>query len=159
LTLPAATSRFVVAAAELGVAVEPVVYPEGTKTASAAAAAIGCDVAQIVKSLVFMAGDNPVVVLVAGDRRVDLSKVAAILESDEVRRASLEEVRAATGFVAGGTPPFGHVQPLRVLADVSLGRHEALWAAAGTPTTVFPITGSTLARVSAAKWEDLAEEG
>jgi prolyl-tRNA editing enzyme YbaK/EbsC (Cys-tRNA(Pro) deacylase) len=116
-------------------------------------------VAQIVKSLVFMAGDDPVVVLVAGDRRVDLSKVAAILESDEVRRASLEEVRAATGFVAGGTPPFGHVQPLRVLADVSLGRHEALWAAAGTPTTVFPITGSTLARVSAAKWEDLAEEG
>jgi len=114
-------------------------------------------VAQIVKSLVFMADDSPVMVLMSGDRRVDPAKLSAAVGGAVVRRASLDEVRAATGYAAGGTPPLGHVQPLDTVADRSLERNEQVWAAAGTPTTVFPIEVERLVDLAGARWVDVAE--
>ncbi len=158
MDLPDTTKRFVSEAAELGVAVEPVLYPDGTKTAADAAAAIGCDVSAIVKSLLFMVDDAPVLVLMAGDRRVDPRKLAGLREGSKARRASLDEVREHTGFVAGGTPPFCHPKPLPVHADDSLRRNPSVWAAGGTPTTVFEIDLEQLVRVSGADWVDVAED-
>jgi prolyl-tRNA editing enzyme YbaK/EbsC (Cys-tRNA(Pro) deacylase) len=102
-----AIERFTESARTLGV--EPRIrrFPEGTKTASAAAEAIGCDVAQIVKSLVFMADGLPVIAFTSGANRVDPAKLAELAGASEARRASPEEARAATGFAVGGTPPFG----------------------------------------------------
>lgn len=128
------------------------VFPEGTKTAEDAANAIGCPVSAIVKSLVFVVGDEPVVALVPGDLRLDTSKLSAAAGGGEARRASLEEVREATGFAAGGTPPFGHIRRLRVFADPALRRNDPVWAAAGTPTTVFPISLDDLDRLASPVW-------
>lgn len=128
------------------------VFPEGTKTAEDAADAIGCEVAAIVKSLVFVVGAEPVVALVPGDLRLDTAKLSATAGGGEVRRASLDEVRDATGYAAGGTPPFGHTTDLRVFADPALKRHDVVWAAAGTPTTVFPISISDLDRLASPVW-------
>ncbi len=132
-------------------------YPEGTRTAADAAAAIGCEEAAIVKSMVFMADERPVLVLMAGDRRVDTARLAAACGADVTRRASLDEVRLHTGYAAGGTPPIGHPAPLTVLADVSLRRNDPVWAAAGTPTTVFSVAPETLGEVAGATWVDVAE--
>ncbi|MGH8874464.1 MAG: YbaK/EbsC family protein [Acidimicrobiia bacterium] len=155
MDLPAASERVRAAAAGLGLDIEVRLFSEGTKTAADAAAAIGCEVAAIVKSLVFLVDGRPVVVLVPGDLRLDTAKLAAALGGSHARRATLEEVREATGYAAGGTPPFGHARPLRVLADPALRRHQALWAAAGTPTTVFPITVEDLEGASGATWADV----
>lgn len=130
-------------------------FPEGTKTAEDAANAIGCPVAAIVKSLVFVVDDEPVVALVPGDLRLDTDKLAAVAGGSRARRASLDEVREATGFAAGGTPPFGHTRPLRVFADPALGRNDPVWAAAGTPTTVFPISIADLDRLAEPVWADV----
>ena len=124
----------------LGLDLEIHQFPDGTKTAADAAAAIGCPVAAIVKSLVFVVGEDPVLALVPGDLMLDLTKLEAVAGSGPARRATLDEVRSATGFAAGGTPPFGHVQPIRVFADEALRRNDPVWAAGGTPTTVFPIS-------------------
>lgn len=131
---------------------EIAVFPEGTKTAEDAANAIGCPVAAIVKSLVFVVDDEPVVALVPGDLRLDTVKLATAAEGGSARRASLDEVRDATGFAAGGTPPFGHATALRVFADPALRRNDPVWAAAGTPTSVFPISISDLDRLAAPVW-------
>ncbi len=109
--------------------------------------------AAIVKSLVFVViddkgGEEPVVALVPGDLRLDTDALASTAGAVKSRRASLEEVRAATGYSAGGTPPFGHITPLRVFADPALRRHDPVWAAAGTPTTVFPISIEDLDRLA-----------
>lgn len=128
------------------------VFPEGTKTAEDAANAIGCHVSAIVKSLVFVVGDEPVVALVPGDLRLDTSKLSEAAGGGEARRASLDEVRDATGFAAGGTPPFGHTRALRVFADPALKRNDPVWAAAGTPTTVFPISLTDLDRLASPVW-------
>jgi prolyl-tRNA editing enzyme YbaK/EbsC (Cys-tRNA(Pro) deacylase) len=128
------------------------VFPEGTKTAEDAAKAVGCPVSAIVKSLVFMVDDGPVVALVPGDLRLDTSLLAAAASGESARRATLDEVRDATGYAAGGTPPFGHARSLRVFADPALKRNDLVWAAAGTPTTVFPISISDLDRLAAPFW-------
>jgi prolyl-tRNA editing enzyme YbaK/EbsC (Cys-tRNA(Pro) deacylase) len=104
------------------------VLPESTRTAEEAAAACGCDVGQIVKSLVFVVDERPAMVLCAGDRRV-----TAI----DGRPAKADEVRAATGFAIGGVPPLGHDTDLRTIVDESLRRFERVWCAAGTPHAVF----------------------
>ena len=108
-----AIDRFMEAARAEGI--EPGVrrFPEGTKTADDAARAIGCDVGQIVKSLVFMADDRPVMAFTSGANRVDERKLAVIVGAQEVRRATPEEARSATGFAVGGTPPFGHPERSR----------------------------------------------
>jgi prolyl-tRNA editing enzyme YbaK/EbsC (Cys-tRNA(Pro) deacylase) len=135
------------------------VFPEGTKTADDAARAIGCPVSAIVKSLVFVVETEgvarPVVALVPGDLRLDTAKLARVAGGGDVRRATLEEVRDSTGYAAGGTPPFGHSQPLPVFADPRLRRNDPVWAAAGTPTTVFPIRIDDLDRLSSPVWVDV----
>jgi len=128
------------------------VFPEGTKTAEDAAKAVGCPVSAIVKSLVFVVDDQPVVALVPGDLRLDTGLLAEAAGGESARRASLDEVRRATGYAAGGTPPFGHARPLRVFADPALKRNDPVWAAAGTPTTVFPISISDLDRLASPVW-------
>lgn len=128
------------------------VFPEGTKTAEDAAAAIGCPVSAIVKSLVFTVDGEPVVALVPGDLRLDTQRLAVVAGGASARRASLDEVREATGFAAGGTPPFGHTTALRVFADPGLKRNDPVWAAAGTPTTVFPISIADLDRLARPVW-------
>ena len=150
--LPAASQRVLDAARARGLDLEVHHFPDGTKTAADAAAAIGCPVAAIVKSLVFILGEDPVMVLVPGDRMLDLARLEAISGSGPARRATLEEVRNATGFAAGGTPPFGHIQPIRVFADEALRRNDPVWAAGGTPTTVFPISLLDLDRLASPSW-------
>lgn len=154
--IPRAARRVQEAAARRGLSILIEEFPEGTKTARDAAAAVGCPVSAIVKSLVFVVGDRPVLALVPGDRRLDPDKLARVAGGGKARRASLEEVREATGYAAGGTPPFGHDTELAVYADQALRRHEELWAAAGTPTTVFRVGPTELARASEARWADLS---
>ncbi|MGH8946584.1 MAG: YbaK/EbsC family protein [Acidimicrobiia bacterium] len=155
--LPAASRRLLESMPELMAEVRH--FPEGTKTAEDAAAAIGCPVSAIVKSLVFVVADGdseqPVVALVPGDRRLDTAKLAAAADREGSRRATLDEVREATGYAAGGTPPFGHAHELKVFADPSLRRNDPVWAAAGTPTTVFPISLADLDRLAAPIWTDV----
>jgi Cys-tRNA(Pro) deacylase len=130
-------------------------FPEGTHTAEDAARAIGCDVAQIVKSLVFLAAGDPVVVLVCGSDRVDESKLAGVLGAHSARRATANEAREATGFVVGGVPPFGHRMLIPVVVDDALLRHAVVWAAAGLPDAVFPIAPRDLVRLSGATEADV----
>lgn len=152
----ASTRRLVEFAAGLGFDMQITDFPEGTKTAEDAAAAIDCDVAAIVKSLVFTVDGEPVVALVPGDRRLDTSALARVAGGTKVDRAPLDTVRQATGFVAGGTPPFGHASELRVFADNALRRHDPVWAAGGTPSTVFPISLAELDRLATPTWTDIS---
>jgi len=154
--LPPASRRVADAARTLGLEIDIHQFPEGTKTAADAAAAIGCPVAAIVKSLVFVVGEEAVVALVPGDLMLDLTKLEAAAGAGPARRATLDEVRDATGFAAGGTPPFGHALTLRVFADEALRRNEPVWAAGGTPTTVFPITLDDLDRSAKPIWGELS---
>ncbi|HET8605520.1 MAG TPA: YbaK/EbsC family protein [Gaiellaceae bacterium] len=108
------------------------VLPDSTRTAAEAAAAVGCEVGQIVKSLVFVRDEDPVMVLCAGDRRVGADRLG-------LRAASADEARAATGFAIGGVPPLGHDRELETLVDSSLRRFETVWCAAGTPHAVFEV--------------------
>lgn len=156
MELPRASVRVVSAAEAAGLVIDVRQFPEGTKTARDAAAAIGCDVAAIVKSLVFTVAERPVIAFVPGDRRLDIELLAEAAGGGQVDRASLEVVRDATGYAAGGTPPFGHATQLPVYADVALRRHDPVWAAAGTPTTVFPIALADLERVAAPVWTPLS---
>ena len=139
------------AAAALGLDIEVRTFPEGTRTAGDAAAAVGCDVAQIVKSLVFVVDEEPVVALVGGADRLDEAKLAAAAGGTAVRRASADEVRAATGFAVGGVPPFGHARAMRCFVDDALLGHHVVWAAAGTPTHVFASDPAALVRAAGAE--------
>lgn len=150
--LPQASRRLL---ESVDLSAEVLVFPEGTKTAEDAARAVGCPVSAIVKSLVFVVDDEPVVALVPGDLRLDTDKLAAAAGGSSARRATLDEVRETTGFAAGGTPPFGHSRSLRVFADPALRRNDPVWAAAGTPTTVFPISITDLDRFALPVWADV----
>lgn len=147
--------RFLARAADAGLAPQVRDFPAGTRTAADAAAAIGCDVAAIVRSLVFVAGDRPVLVLTSGANRVDEAAVASELGVAGLRKASADEVRAATGYAIGGTPPFGHDTDLPVVCDRDLTHLEEVWAAAGSPTTVFPLPPDELLRVTGARVADV----
>ena len=147
---PAPHPRFAAALDDSGLDVDVRSFPESTRTAADAASAIGCDVDQIVKSLVFEAGGTPTMVLVDGASRVDESRLARELGVDAVGRADPDTVRAATGYAIGGVPPFGHATQLPVLVDRGLLEHDVVWAAAGTPNTVFPIAPSALVDVAGA---------
>jgi len=127
-------------------------FPASTRTAADAASAIGCDVAAIGKSLVFMAAESgtPVLVIASGANRVDEARVATAL-GEPIRKATADEVRAATGYAIGGVPPFGHAAPLRTFLDPDLAAFDPVWVAAGTPRTVFPIAFEALAAACAGK--------
>lgn len=155
--LPESSQRLLKAVPDLNTEIH--FFPEGTKTARDAAQAIGCPVSAIVKSLVFVVQDGtseePVVALVPGDLRLDVAKLAVEADAATSRRATLDEVKDATGYAAGGTPPFGHRQSLRVFADPELRRTDPVWAAAGTPTTVFPISLEDLDTLAQPTWADI----
>jgi prolyl-tRNA editing enzyme YbaK/EbsC (Cys-tRNA(Pro) deacylase) len=148
-----AIDRFVEAARAAGLDPEVRRFPQGTKTAQDAARAIGCEVGQIVKSLIFMADGGAVLALTSGANRVDEALLAEAAGADDVRRASPEEARAATGFAVGGTPPFGHVDHVRAFCDEALLGYDQVWAAAGTPDAVFPLRPQDLVRISGATVE------
>ncbi|HEX5041166.1 MAG TPA: YbaK/EbsC family protein [Candidatus Limnocylindria bacterium] len=151
--------RVVAAARRAGLEIAVERFPEGTRTASDAARAVGCEVAQIVKSLVFVADGTPVVALVSGANRVDLGRLAAAVDAAEVRKADGDEARSATGFPIGGVAPFGHPGAVTVVVDRDLLAHERLWAAAGLPDAVFAIAPHELLRISGGLPADLAESG
>lgn len=151
------TTRVVDAARAHGLEVEVRRFPEGTRTAQDAAAAIGCDVGAIVKSLVLAGDGSPLVVLTSGRNRLDFGKVATALGVSEVRRADAATARAATGYPIGGTPPLGHATSLPVLLDETLLDFEEVWAAAGTPDTVFAVRPDDLLAATGARPADVAE--
>lgn len=136
-------------AAREGVALEIRTFPEGTRTADEAARAVGVPVGAIVKSLVFLAGERPVMVLVAGGRRANEQALGRHF-GEAIRRAPPEVVRRATGAAIGGVPPFGHPEALPTAMDPALFTHAVVWCAAGTPDTVFPIAPLDLLRLTGA---------
>jgi Cys-tRNA(Pro) deacylase len=150
--------RVVAAAREAGLELEIQRFPAGTRTAADAARAVGCEVGQIVKSLVFVADGGPVVALVSGANRADLGRLAAAVGAERVRRADGDEARGATGYAIGGVPPFGHARPLDVVVDIALMTHPKVWAAAGLPDAVFAIAPDDLVRVSHGRVAELAED-
>ena len=145
-----AIDRFLDAARAWGIEPDVRRFPEGTKTAGDAAAAIGCDVARIVKSLVFVADGRAILAFTSGSNRVDVAKLAAVAGAGGARRATPEEAREATGFAVGGTPLFGHPRRLPSWIDPSLLVLEEIWASAGTPDSVFPLTPADLVRCTGA---------
>lgn len=157
-----AIQRVLEAAARKGVALEVTTFDESTHTAAEAAAAVGADLGQIVKSLVFVIpaddGPEPLLCLVAGHNRVDLARLAAVTGAADVRRATAREAHDLTGFSIGGIPPIGHERPVRVIMDPDLGRYPVVWAAAGLSTAVFPVPPGTLRILSNATVAPIAEE-
>lgn len=151
------SQRVVDAAAAAGLHIDVRQFPAGTRTAQDAADAIGCTVGAIAKSIVLMTDDGPALVLTSGVNRVDYDKVAAALGVSGVRRADAEQARAATGFPIGGTAPWPHPLRLRVLCDQDLLSYDIVWAAGGTPDTVFAIAPADLVRIAGATPADVAE--
>jgi prolyl-tRNA editing enzyme YbaK/EbsC (Cys-tRNA(Pro) deacylase) len=135
-------------AAGRGVAIAVTRFPATTRTAQDAAREIGCTVAEIVKSLVFLADGAPVVVLCSGADRVDEAKLGGALGATIVRRATADEAKTATGYTIGGVPPFAHATDLRVVVDRRLLAFATVWAAAGLPDAVFPIPPGDLVRLA-----------
>jgi prolyl-tRNA editing enzyme YbaK/EbsC (Cys-tRNA(Pro) deacylase) len=119
------------------------------KTAALAAEQLGCHVGAIANSLVFVAAGDPLLVMTSGAHRVDTDLVAALIGATTVTRASASQVREWTGQAIGGVAPVGHPQPIRTLVDESLAQYPVLWAAAGSPHTVFPTSYPELLRITA----------
>jgi prolyl-tRNA editing enzyme YbaK/EbsC (Cys-tRNA(Pro) deacylase) len=138
------------AARDLGLDVEVREFPEGTRTAEDAARAIGVTVGQIVKSLIFRVDGEVVVALVSGPNRLDPTRLAATAGAPgaPVERVDAAGVREATGFPIGGVPPFGHPRPIATYVDEELLAFDVVWAAAGTPRHVFPLSPADLVRVT-----------
>lgn len=145
------------AADQYGVEVDVHEFDEGTKTAEDAAAVVGCDVAQIASGLVFEADGEPVMVITSGANRVSEEKLAAHLGATSVSMADPELVRSATGYGIGGVPPFCHEGEFPVLIDPTLTDQTEVWAAAGTPETVFPIDPKRLVDIAGATPADVVE--
>jgi prolyl-tRNA editing enzyme YbaK/EbsC (Cys-tRNA(Pro) deacylase) len=141
---------------EAGIDTQVVEFDQSTRTSAEAAAAIGCSLAQIAKSVVFRGktSGHAVVVVASGDNRVSEAKVAANL-GEPLGRADAEFVRAATGYAIGGVAPVGHSQPVKLLLDEDLQRYETVWAAAGTPFSVFPLKPDQLRNLTGADWADV----
>jgi len=158
-----AVLRVLDAASRKGVTLEVTVFSDSTHTADQAARALGAELAQIVKSLVFVTTGNegglePVICLVSGADRVDLERLAGVVGRRDIRRASAREADELTGFSIGGIPPFGHVARTRVIMDPGLGRFETVWAAAGLPTAVFPVSPAILRMLADANVAPIAED-
>ena len=147
--------RLAECARQLGIRVQVQRLAASTRTVADAAVAVGCDEAEIAKSIVFVADGDPVVCVASGQHRVDTKKVADALDVAQVRQAAAEEVRAATGFAVGGVPPFGHDLP--VLFDEALLRHPRVWAAAGDANSLFEVNPRELASCIRARVVALAE--
>jgi prolyl-tRNA editing enzyme YbaK/EbsC (Cys-tRNA(Pro) deacylase) len=147
--LPPSAQKVQAALDALGFSLQIISLPASTRTAAEAAAAVGCQVGQIAKSIVFRAGhsDRPVLVIASGSNRVNETKVAALL-AEPLGKADADFVRRRTGFVIGGVPPLGHAEPLETFVDEDLLQYEEIWAAAGTPHAVFRLTPGDLVRMA-----------
>ena len=147
--LPKSAQKVADRVAALGLGVRIVEMPASTRTASEAAAACGCQVGQIVKSLIFRGrhSGRAVLILVSGDNRVDVKLVAGDI-GEMIERPDAEWVRAETGFAIGGIPPLGHDRPLKTFMDRALTTYAKVWAAAGTPNCVMEIDPKDLASAS-----------
>jgi len=142
----------------MGINTEVVRLSDSTRTAPEAAAAVGCDLGAIAKSLLFMADGEPLLVICGGDRRVDTAKVAALVGASTVKMSSVEDVRRLTGYAIGGVPPLGHTTPLKKLMDDRLLRWPLIYAAAGAHDALFPIDPATLSEKSGALLADVTNE-
>jgi Cys-tRNA(Pro) deacylase len=149
------TLRVITAAREAGLEITTRRFPEGTKTAADAAAAIGVVVGQIVKSLVFGVDNEIVMALVSGSNQLDEKKLAAAAGGAKCSRVDADAVRAATGYPIGGVPPFGHSTQLRVFVDPDLLQYDEVWAAAGTWNDNFGAAPADIVRVSGGVVTDL----
>jgi Cys-tRNA(Pro) deacylase len=147
--------RVIAAATDLGITITPRRFPEGTKTAADAAAAIGVAVGQIVKSLIFAVDGQVVLAYVSGANQLDEKKLAAAAGGLKCTRVDADVVREATGFPIGGVPPFGHATHLPVFIDPDLLVYDEVWAAAGTWNDVFPIAPRDLVTASDGTVTDL----
>jgi prolyl-tRNA editing enzyme YbaK/EbsC (Cys-tRNA(Pro) deacylase) len=156
MSLPEAAARVQTLLCTLGSSAKVLEFPTGTRTVSEAAASIGVDEGQIAKSLLFMAGGDPVLVVASGRYRVN-TKCLEKLTGSSVRQASAGEVRSVTGFVIGGVAPLGHAHRLRVVLDEHLWDYPVVYAAAGTPHTAFAISADELLRISGGERADVAE--
>jgi prolyl-tRNA editing enzyme YbaK/EbsC (Cys-tRNA(Pro) deacylase) len=114
--------------------------PDAARTAAEAAAALGCETGAIASSLVFLADDEPLLVMTSGRHRVDTGLLASRIGAGQLEMATPKQVRAVTGQAIGGVAPVGHPAPVRTVIDEALGEYDVIWAAAGTPHTVFPLT-------------------
>tara|TARA_B100001996_G_scaffold181665_1_gene138813 strand:+ start:642 stop:1130 length:489 start_codon:yes stop_codon:yes gene_type:complete len=156
--LPESVQRVVETGAALGVRVEPKTFPESTRTAQEAADAIGVDVGQIVKSLIFQVGQELVLAYVSGKNQLDEASLAAAAGGGKCKRVDAQTVREATGFSIGGVPPFGLREKLRVFIDETLLFYSEVWAAAGTPHAVFAIDPKDLVVASRGKVSEIASK-
>ena len=159
--MSSSVDRVLAAAAAAGLDVKVVEFPDGTRTADDAAAAVGCKVDQIVKSMIFAAGDDREIVLAltSGANQVDGVRLAALAGVDACHRATADEVRSTTGFAIGGVAPIGHLSPLRTWIDPHLLTFDEIWAAAGSPRHVFAIDPSRLVDLAAATVADFTITG
>jgi len=151
-------TRVVDAGRALGLSIEPRRFPDGTKTAADAAAAIGVDIGQIVKSLIFAVDGEVVLAYVSGANQLDEKKLAAAAGGAKCARVDADVVREATGFPIGGVPPFGHTKHLRVFIDPDLLQWPEVWAAAGAWNDVFGIEPHKLVEASGGAVTDLKRE-
>jgi len=147
--------RVIEAAAALGLDITPRTFPDGTRTAQEAADAIGVQVGQIVKSLIFAVDGEVVLAYVSGANQLDESKLALAAGGAMCQRVDADVVRSATGFPIGGVPPFGHTTQLRIFIDPDLLQYDEVWAAAGTWNDVFPIDPRVLQRVTSGEVVEL----
>jgi prolyl-tRNA editing enzyme YbaK/EbsC (Cys-tRNA(Pro) deacylase) len=147
--------RVVEAAQALGLEITPRRFPDGTKTAADAAAAIGVELGQIVKSLIFAVDGEVVLAYVSGSNQLDEKKLALAAGGLKCARVDADVVRQATGFPIGGVPPFGHSTQLRVFVDPDLLQYDEVWAAAGTWNDVFGAAPADIVRVAGGVVTDL----
>jgi Cys-tRNA(Pro) deacylase len=149
--------KIAAAAQKLGLNITIKEFETSTRTAQDAANSIGCTVAQIVKSLLFVVNGQPTLVLVSGPNRLDEKKLAVLcgVGRKKIKRANADVVREATGFAIGGVPPFGHPTKLPTYIDEDFWQFDVIWAAAGTPNAVFAITPDDLAKATGGAKTDL----
>ena len=143
---------------EAGLEAGVVEFEQATRTSAEAAAAIGCTVAEIAKSIVFRGrtSGQAIVVVASGENRVSEGKVAALV-GEELARGDADFVRTATGYVIGGVAPLGYPGPVRLLLDEDLRRFRTVWAAGGTPYSVFPLAPDDLQRIAGVPWQDVKQ--
>jgi prolyl-tRNA editing enzyme YbaK/EbsC (Cys-tRNA(Pro) deacylase) len=149
------SERVIASARKLGLQVQVQRLQASTRTVSDAAVAVGCLEAEIAKSIVFVCDGDPILCVASGKHRIDVDKLAETLDCAEVRQATADEVRAATGFAIGGVPPCGHDLP--VIFDAELLAHERVWAAAGDPHSLFEVDPRALAQRVEARVADVGE--
>ena len=149
--LPKTSQPVAAALVDAGISGEIIVLPDAAATAPLAAAALGCEVGAIANSLVFWCDDAPLLVMTSGAHRVDTAALAERLGVGAIKRATPEQVRAATGQVIGGVAPTGHPESLTTIVDEALAAYPEIWAAGGTPHTVFPMSYDELLMLTGGK--------